>query len=81
VSSLSAQIYAFSRSVPNIVHTSAVYFIDPSGRERFIAAPMADHASSGTSYLPTGQIAAWGQGIAEVARALAGGRALMPGRP
>jgi cytochrome oxidase Cu insertion factor (SCO1/SenC/PrrC family) len=55
----------------DIVHTSAVYFIDPAGRERFIAAPMADHASSGASYLPAGQIAAWGQGIAQVARALA----------
>jgi cytochrome oxidase Cu insertion factor (SCO1/SenC/PrrC family) len=55
----------------DIVHTSAVYFIDPAGRERFIAAPMADHTSSGASYLPAGQITAWGQGIAQVARALA----------
>jgi cytochrome oxidase Cu insertion factor (SCO1/SenC/PrrC family) len=56
----------------DIVHTSSVYFIDPAGRERFIAAPMADHTSSGASYLPAGQITAWGQGIAQVARALAG---------
>ena len=55
----------------DIVHTSVVYFIDPAGRERFIAAPMADHTSSGASYLPAGQITAWGQGIAQVARALA----------
>jgi protein SCO1 len=55
----------------DIVHTSALYFIDPSGRERFIAAPMADHSSSGGSYLPAGQIAAWGQGIAQLARILA----------
>jgi cytochrome oxidase Cu insertion factor (SCO1/SenC/PrrC family) len=55
----------------DIVHTSAVYFIDPAGRERFVAAPMADHTSSGTSYLPAGQITAWGQGIAQVARVLA----------
>jgi cytochrome oxidase Cu insertion factor (SCO1/SenC/PrrC family) len=55
----------------DIVHTSALYFIDPAGRERFIAAPMADHTSSGASYLPAGQINAWGQGIAQVARALA----------
>jgi protein SCO1 len=54
----------------DIVHTSAVYFIDPAGRERFVAAPMADHTSSGASYLPAGQITAWGQGIAQVARAL-----------
>jgi cytochrome oxidase Cu insertion factor (SCO1/SenC/PrrC family) len=55
----------------DIVHTSAVYFIDPAGRERFVAAPMADHTSSGSSYLPAGQITAWGQGIAQVARTLA----------
>ena len=55
----------------DIVHTSVVYFIDPAGRERFVAAPMADHTSSGASYLPAGQITAWGQGIAQVARALA----------
>jgi protein SCO1/2 len=55
----------------DIVHTSVVYFIDPAGRERFIAAPMADHTSSGTSYLPAGQITAWGQAIAQVARILA----------
>src|SRR5580692_9366054 len=55
----------------DIVHTSAVYFIDPAGRERFVAAPMADHTSSGASYLPAGQITVWGQGIAQVARALA----------
>ena len=54
----------------DIVHTSAVYFIDPAGRERFIAAPMADHTSSGASYLPADQITGWGQGIAQVARAL-----------
>jgi len=55
----------------DIEHTSALYFIDPAGRERFVAAPMADHTSSGTSYLPAGQLAAWGQGIAQVARVLA----------
>jgi hypothetical protein len=32
---------------------------------------MADHTSSGASYLPAGQITAWGQGIAQVAEALA----------
>jgi cytochrome oxidase Cu insertion factor (SCO1/SenC/PrrC family) len=55
----------------DIEHTSAVYFIDPAGRERFVAAPMADHTSSGASYLPAGQITAWGQGIAQLASALA----------
>jgi len=55
----------------DIVHSSVVYFIDPAGRERFIASPMADHSASGTAYLPSGQIAEWGQGIAQVARQLA----------
>src|SRR5206468_10866389 len=54
----------------DIVHTSAVYFIGPGGTERYIATPMADHTSSGTAYLPAGQIAAWGRGIALVAKTL-----------
>ncbi len=56
----------------DIVHTSVVYFIDPSGRERFIASPQVDHTSSGASYLPADQVTAWGQGIAQLARILAG---------
>jgi cytochrome oxidase Cu insertion factor (SCO1/SenC/PrrC family) len=54
----------------DIVHTSAVYFIGPGGTERYRAEPMADHISSGAAYLPAGQIAAWGRGIALVARTL-----------
>ena len=56
----------------DIVHSSAVYFIDPGGRERYLASPQADHATSGASYLPADQIAAWGRGIAQVATLLAG---------
>jgi len=56
----------------DILHSSVVYFIDPAGRERFIASPMADHTANGTSYLPSGQITEWGHGIAQVARELAG---------
>ena len=56
----------------DIVHSSVVYFIDPSGRERFLASPAVDHTASGSSYLPADQIAVWGQGIAQVARTLAG---------
>ena len=56
----------------DIVHTSVIYFIGPDGNERFIASPMADHTSSGASYLPAGQISGWGQGIAQVARTLVG---------
>lgn len=56
----------------DIVHSSAVYFIDPGGRERYLASPQADHTSSGASYLPADQIAASGRGIAQVATLLAG---------
>jgi len=65
------QVEAPSRNA-DIIHTSVVYFIDPSGRERFIAAPMADHTASGTSYLPAADLSAWGQGIADVTRYLGG---------
>jgi cytochrome oxidase Cu insertion factor (SCO1/SenC/PrrC family) len=68
--------YKVMVSAPNpnadIVHTSVIYFIDPSGRQRFIASPMVDHTGSGASYLPADQITGWGQGIAQVARTLAG---------
>jgi cytochrome oxidase Cu insertion factor (SCO1/SenC/PrrC family) len=54
----------------DVVHTSAVYFIDPSGRERYIATPEVDHNKSGDAFLPASEIAAWGHGIALVARQL-----------
>ena len=56
----------------DVIHSSLVYFIDPQGRERFLASPMADHTASGSSYLPAGQLASWARGIALVARQLAG---------
>lgn len=55
----------------DIVHSSIVYFIDPTGRERYVAAPMADHTAAGTAYLPASQLVQWGQGIDLVARQLA----------
>jgi cytochrome oxidase Cu insertion factor (SCO1/SenC/PrrC family) len=55
----------------DIVHTSAVYFIDPQGREAFLASPMVDHTAKGTAYLPAAQITQWAQGIALLARHLA----------
>ena len=54
----------------DILHTSAIYFIDGQGRERYLASPQVDHAGNGNSYLPAGQISGWGRGIAELARAL-----------
>ena len=55
----------------DVVHTSSVYFIDLQGQERYLAAPMADYTGAGAAYLPPGQIAAWGRGMALVARSLA----------
>jgi cytochrome oxidase Cu insertion factor (SCO1/SenC/PrrC family) len=54
----------------DVVHTSTVYFISPSGRESFEASPSDDHTASGTAYLPAGQVSEWGQGIALVVRHL-----------
>jgi len=66
--------YGVAVAAPNpkadIVHTSVMYFIDRSGRERYIAVPMDDHTTSGTAYLPPDQLAAWGRGIAQVAGSL-----------
>jgi cytochrome oxidase Cu insertion factor (SCO1/SenC/PrrC family) len=66
--------YDIAVAAPNpkadIVHTSVMYFIGPDGRERYIALPMDDHTTSGAAYLPPGQIAAWGRGVAQVADSL-----------
>jgi len=55
----------------DIIHTSAVYFIDARGAERYLATPMVDHAANGSAYLPPAQIAAWAGGIARLAGDLA----------
>lgn len=69
------QAYGVQVEAPNpnadIIHTSIVYFIDPSGRERYVASPMADHTAAGTAYLPAGELTAWGRGIALLAKNLA----------
>jgi cytochrome oxidase Cu insertion factor (SCO1/SenC/PrrC family) len=56
----------------DVIHSSFMYFIDPQGRERYLANPMVDHTKSGSAYLPASQQAAWAHGIAGVARQLAG---------
>ena len=55
----------------DVVHGTTVFFLDPSGRERFVATPMADYSKSGVPYLPAGPLASWAKGIALVARDLA----------
>jgi cytochrome oxidase Cu insertion factor (SCO1/SenC/PrrC family) len=64
------QIYvrAPSRNA-DVIHTSLIYFIDPQGKERYVTAPMVNHTNKGMAYLPPGQLAAWGRGIALVTRA------------
>jgi cytochrome oxidase Cu insertion factor (SCO1/SenC/PrrC family) len=61
-------------SAPNpnadIIHSSVVYFIGPSGFEQYAASPTDDHTANGAAYLPTGSLASWGRGIALVANAL-----------
>ena len=55
----------------DVAHSSVLYFIDARGAERFLAAPMVDHAANGTSYLPLAQISGWASGIARLADDLA----------
>ena len=65
----------------DIVHTSAIYFIDPRGRERYLASPedtaqakprFAYGTKNETGYVPAGQMTDWGHGIALLARSLTG---------
>ena len=55
----------------DVIHSSITYFLDPRGRERYVASPVVDHTKSGTSYLPPNVLATWGRGIAHVADSLA----------
>jgi cytochrome oxidase Cu insertion factor (SCO1/SenC/PrrC family) len=54
----------------DIIHSSFVFFIDPSGHERYLGSPMDDHTAKGAVYLPAGLLASWGQGNALVTRSL-----------
>ena len=38
----------------DVLHSSVMYFIDPQGRERYLASPMVDHTAAGSSSLPRG---------------------------
>lgn len=63
------QIAVVARSKnADVLHTSLVYFIDPRGRERYVAAPMADHTKKGAAYLPPNLLTSWARGIALVAQ-------------
>ena len=54
----------------DVVHSSEVLFIGPSGQEKFLANPIVNHTSAGTAFLPEGQITQWGQGIELTAKSL-----------
>lgn len=68
------QDYGVEVEAPNpnadIIHSSFVYFIDPTGHERYLGNPSVDHTSKGTAYLPAGLLTSWGRGIALVAHSL-----------
>jgi cytochrome oxidase Cu insertion factor (SCO1/SenC/PrrC family) len=64
----------------DVIHTSAIFFIDPRGMERYLASPLdagttkprvAYGTQNETGYVPAGQMADWGHGIALLARSLA----------
>jgi cytochrome oxidase Cu insertion factor (SCO1/SenC/PrrC family) len=67
--------YGIAVEAPNpnadIVHTSAIYFIDANGAERYLASPQVDHTAQGASYLAADQLATWGRAIATLARDIA----------
>jgi cytochrome oxidase Cu insertion factor (SCO1/SenC/PrrC family) len=54
----------------DVVHTSLVYFIDPGGRERYVAVPMDEHTASKKAYLPAADLTGCGRGVALVTRSL-----------
>ena len=68
-----SRIYRANASrVTDVIRSWVMYVIDLQGGGRFLASPMAGHTAGGSSYLPAGQLPAWGQGIVLVARQLAG---------
>lgn len=50
------------------VHADYLYFLDPAGRERYLASPQVDQRKNGTGYLPQATLDQWGQGIAHYLR-------------
>lgn len=49
-------------------HAAYLYFLDPAGKERYLASPQVDQRPNGTGYLPGGLLDQWGQGIATYLR-------------
>ena len=53
-----------------VVHNNVMYFVDPSGRLRIRATPVADESTAGTWSLPAASIRRSAQGIASYAAGL-----------
>ena len=58
-----------------VAHNNVIYFVDPNGRLRIRATPVADESTKGTFSLPPGSVARSGTGIATYAASL------LPTRP
>lgn len=52
------------KNATQTVHADYLYFITPSGHERYIATPIVDQAKNGRGFLPQTTLKQWGQGIA-----------------
>ncbi|MFI4971059.1 MAG: SCO family protein [Hyphomicrobiales bacterium] len=46
------------------IHSSYIYFLSPSGRERFLADATVLQRQNGTAYLPSDLVDRWGKGLA-----------------
>ena len=55
------------------VHSSLMYFLNPLGRERFLADDIVLQRKNGTGYLPSDLVQRWGAGIAQYLRQSANG--------
>lgn len=55
---------ALAKGAAQTVHSSYLYFINPLGRERYLADATVFQSESGRAYLPPGLIGRWGRGIA-----------------
>jgi|GEM_PF-396818 len=56
-----------------VAHNDLLYFIDPSGKVRYRATPIANEQADGSYSLGPGDVSRWAQGIATYAGALVGG--------
>jgi cytochrome oxidase Cu insertion factor (SCO1/SenC/PrrC family) len=62
-----------SKNAKQTAHSSYVYFLNPLGRERFLADANVLQRKNGTGYLPTNLVKRWGEGIARYLKLSANG--------